>query len=74
MQRHDEMPLVKCPDCGGEIKKLISNTTFVLKGTGWYKTDYASPQRKTPAGTDTSKSPSQPEKKSETKTEAPAKS
>lgn len=30
-----------CPDCRGALKKLISNTSFVLKGTGWYKTDYA---------------------------------
>ncbi len=30
-----------CPTCGGESKRLISNTSFVLKGTGWYVTDYA---------------------------------
>lgn len=45
MQRHNDMPLVECPDCGGSLKKLISNTSFVLKGTGWYKTDYASPAK-----------------------------
>lgn len=42
IQRHSDMPLSTCPSCGGEMKKLISNTSFVLKGTGWYKTDYAS--------------------------------
>ena len=31
-----------CPDCGSECKKLISATSFQLKGSGWYKTDYAS--------------------------------
>jgi putative FmdB family regulatory protein len=31
---------VKCPKCGTEAKKLISTTSFQLKGTGWYKTDY----------------------------------
>ena len=31
---------VKCPKCGTEAKKLISGTSFQLKGTGWYKTDY----------------------------------
>ena len=41
MQKYTDMPLAKCPACGGPVKKLISNTTFVLKGTGWYKTDYA---------------------------------
>lgn len=42
IQRHNDTPLTKCPDCGGHMKKLISNTSFVLKGSGWYKTDYAS--------------------------------
>ena len=42
MQRYDDAPLTACPDCGGEMKKLISNTSFILKGRGWYKTDYAS--------------------------------
>ncbi len=30
-----------CPTCGQEVKKLISNSTFKLVGTGWYVTDYA---------------------------------
>ncbi len=42
MQKITAKPLSKCPDCGGELQKLISNTSFVLKGTGWYATDYAS--------------------------------
>ncbi len=42
MQRYTDMPLANCPDCGGPVRKLISSTSFVLKGTGWYKTDYAS--------------------------------
>lgn len=29
-----------CPVCGGKSRRLISNTSFVLKGTGWYTTDY----------------------------------
>jgi len=32
----------KCPDCGSECKKLFSATSFQLKGSGWYKTDYKS--------------------------------
>lgn len=40
-QRITEKPLGKCPTCKGKIKKLISNTSFQLKGTGWYITDYA---------------------------------
>jgi putative FmdB family regulatory protein len=40
-QRITEKPLNKCPTCKGKVKKLISNTSFQLKGTGWYVTDYA---------------------------------
>ncbi|GAB7023090.1 FmdB family zinc ribbon protein [Salidesulfovibrio brasiliensis] len=30
----------ECPECGGSAKRLISNTSFVLKGSGWYVTEY----------------------------------
>lgn len=29
-----------CARCGGTVKKLMSNTSFQLKGSGWYVTDY----------------------------------
>ena len=32
--------LKKCPDCKSGITKLISLSSFSLKGTGWYTTDY----------------------------------
>lgn len=38
-------PMEKCPDnsCDGEITKLISKGSgFVLKGSGFYQTDYKS--------------------------------
>jgi putative FmdB family regulatory protein len=40
-QRITDKPLSKCPTCKAKVKKLISNTSFQLKGTGWYVTDYA---------------------------------
>jgi len=40
-QRITDKPIGKCPTCKGKVKKLISNTSFQLKGTGWYITDYA---------------------------------
>jgi putative FmdB family regulatory protein len=40
-QRITEEPLRKCPTCRSKVKKLISNTSFQLKGSGWYVTDYA---------------------------------
>ena len=35
-------PLSECPECEAPegLKRLISQTSFVLKGTGWYVTDY----------------------------------
>ena len=50
------------------MKKLISNSSFVLRGTGWYKTDYASIDKKTGPKTDkqdNNKVESKPEKKPE---------
>jgi putative FmdB family regulatory protein len=40
-QKITDKPLAKCPTCKGKVRKLISNTSFQLKGTGWYITDYA---------------------------------
>ncbi len=40
-QRITEKILTRCPTCRNKVKKLISNTSFQLKGTGWYVTDYA---------------------------------
>jgi putative FmdB family regulatory protein len=42
MQKITDEPLTACPDCKGRVRKKISNTSFVLKGTGWYATDYSS--------------------------------
>ncbi len=30
-----------CPDCKAQAQRIISNTAFILKGSGWYVTDYA---------------------------------
>lgn len=46
MQKITDAPLTECSSCGGELKKLITNTSFVLKGSGWYVTDYPSAERK----------------------------
>jgi len=42
----DEDCKVACPKCLGPAKKLISATNFVLKGSGFYVTDY--PKEKAP--------------------------
>lgn len=70
MQKHKDHPATECPACKGYMKKLISSTSFVLKGTGWYKTDYAASASSDAVQT---KKPAKPEKdaavKAEPKTE-----
>ena len=41
-QKFSDSPLGECEICGGSVKKIISQNTFHLKGSGWYVTDYAS--------------------------------
>jgi putative FmdB family regulatory protein len=41
MQRITDPPLSSCPRCRRKVRRLISNTSFQLKGSGWYLTDYA---------------------------------
>lgn len=40
-QKFSDAPVSKCPVCGCKPQRLISRSSFVLKGTGWYVTDYA---------------------------------
>ena len=49
-QRITEDPLKKCPTCKSKVRRLISNTSFMLKGNGWYATDYG--RSKTSPSTD----------------------
>ena len=41
-QKISDKPIAKCEKCNGKMKKLISQSSFHLKGSGWYVTDYAS--------------------------------
>ena len=72
-QKITDKPLSKCPTCKGKVKKLISNTSFQLKGTGWYITDYArkgqNGESKSGDGSQSS-SESKGESKTESKTES----
>ena len=42
-------PAPKC--CKGPMRKLMSRNSFILKGTGWYKTDYGPKRKKKKGGT-----------------------
>lgn len=41
VQRITDAPLKKCSHCGGHVMRLLSPAAFILKGSGWYATDYA---------------------------------
>lgn len=44
-QRITDDPLKRCPSCRStKVKRLISQTSFVLKGGGWYSDLYSSPK------------------------------
>ena len=45
-QRISEDPLKTHEGCGGPVRRLISPAPFILKGEGWYVTDYPSASRK----------------------------
>jgi len=41
IRKFSDPPLNECPECGGEVEKLISAPAIQFKGEGWYITDYA---------------------------------
>lgn len=41
-QKLSDPPLKSCPKCRGTVRKLVSMTSFQLKGGGWYSDGYAS--------------------------------
>ncbi|MGZ8490471.1 MAG: FmdB family zinc ribbon protein [Candidatus Binatia bacterium] len=74
-QRITEKALAKCPTCKSKVKKLISNTSFQLKGTGWYVTDYARKgQNGESKSDDGSKSSSSSDSKSDSKNDSKSES
>lgn len=42
-----------CPDCGRRARRVMSRSSFQLRGTGWYASDYqanGSPRSGEPSG------------------------
>jgi putative FmdB family regulatory protein len=66
LQRMSDPPYERCPKCGGEMKKLLSSPAIQFKGSGFYKTDYASTS--TAKSTTSESSESKSETKSDAKT------
>jgi putative FmdB family regulatory protein len=52
-QRITDDPLRTCPHCRSrKVRRLISQTSFVLKGKGWYSDLYSSSSGSKPAAAD----------------------
>ena len=73
LQKFSDKPLIKCRHCSGRLHKLVSQSTFHLKGTGWYVTDYANKSKPSKTAEDKKPAPSSkidtPPKKSSEKSE-----
>jgi putative FmdB family regulatory protein len=46
LQINGDGPLEVCPQCGGNVTKLISAPMIQFKGSGWYITDYQNKEKK----------------------------
>ncbi|MDW8207271.1 MAG: FmdB family zinc ribbon protein [Chloroherpetonaceae bacterium] len=54
-QRMSDAPITRCPECDGQVKRLLYPVGIVFKGSGWYITDSrnsAQNGKSTGAGTD----------------------
>ena len=67
-QRITEPALTTCDRCGGPIHRLLSPAPFILKGGGWYVTDYPSEARKQATKSESSSSDSSASTSSDTPT------
>jgi putative FmdB family regulatory protein len=45
IQKFSDKPLKKCNQCGGPVHRVLSPPALMFKGSGWYVTDYAKPER-----------------------------
>ena len=63
-QRISEPALSTCDRCGGPVRRLLAATPFILKGGGWYVTDYPSESRKKALSSESGEKSSSPESKS----------
>ena len=61
MQKMSDKPLTRCPECKGRLEKIFSQTSFQLKGSGWYVSDYTS-RGKAEKSDKTDKSEKKPDK------------
>jgi putative FmdB family regulatory protein len=50
-QNMSDKPLSKCPQCSGDVKRLIGKGSgIIFKGSGFYATDYKKTEKRYPGG------------------------
>jgi putative FmdB family regulatory protein len=69
IQKFSDTPLTTCKHCAGKLNKLISQSSFHLKGTGWYVTDY-SKKKSSASNKDAESTSSKSEKSSSAKADS----
>ena len=71
-QKINDNPLNKCKYCCGKVERLISQSSFQLKGSGWYLTDYSrksgTSENTTDSGAKTGEKPAKTKDNSSTST------
>lgn len=50
-QGFDDDPLEVCPECSGQVRRVIGNVGVTFKGSGFYRTDSRSSKASSPAST-----------------------
>lgn len=72
LQHISDPPVTTCPECRKHaVRRLISKTSFILKGTGWYVTDYARKPAAGSKGTDAKTSAQRTEPEAKPKSKSP---
>ena len=74
LQKISDEAIKKCKKCKGKVIKLISSSGFVLKGSGWYVTDYPSESRKKAMASEKKTSDSKDSSKTKTSESKPSSS
>ena len=76
VQKFSDAPIELCPHCqqrgaDNKVTKLLSSPSFHLKGSGWYKSDYASSSSSAGASKSSTSSSSSSSKESLKTVDAP---
>ena len=64
---HDD-PVQICPECGGQVQRVIGNVGVTFKGSGFYRTDSRTAKKSTTSAKPAEKKSEAPKSTSTTKT------